>query len=172
MCKMIVSRSASGKRGNFVPFCCFLSLATVYKYKLRSSSMRDRSFYLLLDPQGVCLCERANRHGYSEGTRRNAFRGTKLSYTEMKARNAKDLDQVWPKQKRESNRSNLFDSIVLIFLVRRISKGFFLFLYSYFFFFSLFFLLLLLLLLLFFFLLFFFFFSFYLSLLEDVFRKW
>lgn len=169
---MIVSRSASGKRGNFVPFCCFLSLATVYKYKLRSSSMRDRSFYLLLDPQGVCLCERANRHGYSEGTRRNAFRGTKLSYTEMKARNAKDFDQVWPKQKRESNRSNLFDSIVLIFLVRRISKGFFLFLYSYFFFFSLFFLLLLLLLLLFFFLLFFFFFSFYLSLLEDVFRKW
>ena len=70
---LLVSRSASSdKRGNFVPFCCFLSLPTVYKYKLRSSSMRDRSFYLTRrSPRCLCLCERANRDGYSERTRRN-----------------------------------------------------------------------------------------------------
>ena len=138
---LLVSRSASSdKRGNFVPFCCFLSLPTVYKYKLRSSSMRDRSFYLTRrSPRCLCLCERANRDGYSERTRRNDHLKTYSRENEGGQKKEKKR-----KKERKGNRIDRicsFDrSIVLIVDIRRISKVFFLFilisLFLSFFFFS------------------------------------
>ena len=140
---LLVSRSASSdKRGNFVPFCCFLSLPTVYKYKLRSSSMRDRSFYLTRrSPRCLCLCERANRDGYSERTRRNDHL-KKLIRAKTKAAKKKKKKERKKEKEIESIEFvlSIDRSIVLIVDIRRISKVFFLFilisLFLSFFFFS------------------------------------
>ena len=171
---LLVSRSASSdKRGNFVPFCCFLSLPTVYKYKLRSSSMRDRSFYLTRrSPRCLCLCERANRDGYSERTRRNDHL-KKLIRAKTKA--------AKKKKKKERKKEKEIESIEFVL---SIDRSFYSSIFAEYqrFFFSLFLFLFFSLFssfppppppppLLLFPLLFFLFF-FYTLLLEDVFRKW